>query len=67
VRAFLFFILAERAGSRWVRGVTRVVMGGYGRVYGGHNMGEGKKNLILSKVGKNEYDTLHDYGKRKHS
>jgi len=27
-------------------------MGGYGRVYGGHNMGEGKKNLILSKVGK---------------
>jgi hypothetical protein len=42
-------------------------MGGYGRVQGGHNMGEGKKNLILSKVGKNEYDTLHDYGKRKHS
>jgi hypothetical protein len=28
-------------------------MGGYGEAPRGHNMGEGKKNLILSKVGKN--------------
>lgn len=38
-------------------------MGGYGEAPRGHIMGEGKKNLILSKVGKNEYDTLHDFRK----
>lgn len=49
---FIFFILAVRAGASGVRGVTRVVMGGYGELRGGHIMGKGKKNLILSKVGK---------------